>query len=253
MGPKSPEMGSDHADVVPAAAQDGVELSTKRGFQGAARETTIRFHVLDHRLDGTSPAQVALQHRGQPALLYSDVDRGGLNAAAAVSAIHERPLRAHVGQDLHLFQGLTQRVSIIGITGHRSNANEKALLVDRRHRHPGPELAAHLRLSLGNAVHLRLVPRVKLALALRLLAKQPVHQRGLRFDPLPRGSVCDATRRTLDVLHHATSIALSPPQSPAHQLELPRKSIALDLARQTRCKSRIALMKGQASILCKHS
>jgi hypothetical protein len=33
--------------------------------------------VTDHWLDGTSPAQVALQRWGHPALLSGDVDLGG--------------------------------------------------------------------------------------------------------------------------------------------------------------------------------
>jgi len=58
-GPKRPEMGQDHPDIVPTAAQDSMERVTKRAFQGAAGEAAIRFHMADHRLDGTSTPQVA--------------------------------------------------------------------------------------------------------------------------------------------------------------------------------------------------
>ena len=74
-GPKRPEMGQDHPDILPTAAQDSMERVTKRAFQGAAGEAAIRFHMADHRLDGTSTPQVAperwggggITHRGYPA------------------------------------------------------------------------------------------------------------------------------------------------------------------------------------------
>ena len=66
-GPKRPEMGQDHPDIVPTAAQDSMERVTKRALESAARETTIRFHVSDHWLDRAASAQVALKRRGHPA------------------------------------------------------------------------------------------------------------------------------------------------------------------------------------------
>lgn len=93
-GPKRSKVSQDHPYVVAAAAQDGMELITERALQSAAGETTVGFHVPDHRLDGTLAARVASECRGQPALLPGDVDRRGLDS---VAAIHEGPLRARVG------------------------------------------------------------------------------------------------------------------------------------------------------------
>lgn len=42
------EVGQDHADVVAAATQDGMERVTARVFQGTAREATARFHLSHH-------------------------------------------------------------------------------------------------------------------------------------------------------------------------------------------------------------
>ena len=52
-----------------------MERVTKRAFQGAAGEAAIRFHMADHRLNGTSTPQVAPERWGHPALLPGDVDR----------------------------------------------------------------------------------------------------------------------------------------------------------------------------------
>jgi hypothetical protein len=41
--PKRPEVGQDHAHVVAAAAQDGMERITERTFQAAAGETAVSF------------------------------------------------------------------------------------------------------------------------------------------------------------------------------------------------------------------
>jgi hypothetical protein len=42
-GLKRPELGQDHAHVVAAAAQDGMERITERTFQAAAGETAVSF------------------------------------------------------------------------------------------------------------------------------------------------------------------------------------------------------------------
>ena len=136
-GPKRPEMGQDHPDILPTAAQDSMERVTKRAFQGAAGEAAIRFHMADHRLDGTSTPQVAPERWGHPALLPGDVDRLGLGTVTTIAAIHEGPLRTGVRQDFHLLQCLTQRVPVIGVTRHRAHADNKPFPVGRRHRHFG--------------------------------------------------------------------------------------------------------------------
>lgn len=245
-GHESPQVGQDHPDVVAAAAQDGVKRVAQRALQGATGEATVGLHVADHRLDRAASAQVALERRGQPASRACDVDRRGRHAVTAVAAIHESALRARVGQDLHLLQRLTQRVPVIGVPGHRPHADDEALLVGRRHRHLGPELVAHPRLAFGDAVHFRLVQRVELALVLRLLAQQPVHEGNLHLDPLPQGRVRDAGQLALDVAHHTARIALQPPQGLAHPLELPGMGIASDLARQPRRQPGVALAQRQA-------
>lgn len=227
-GPKCPEVGEDHADIVAAAAQDSMERITERALESVTGEAAIRFHVADHRLDRAAPTQVAPERRRHPALLPRDVDRRGRHAVTAVAAIHEGPLRTGVGQDLHLLQGFTQRVSVVRIAGHRPHAYNEALLVGRRHRHLGPELVAHPSFALGDAVHFRLVQRVKLALVLRLLPQQPVHEDDLRLEALPQAVVRHSTKLALDVPHDPAGIALQPPQGLAHPLELPGMGIAPD-------------------------
>ena len=162
-------MGQDHSDVVAAAAQDSMERVSESALQSAAGETTVSLHVSDRRLDRAAPTQGAPERRCHPALLSGDVDRRGLDTVTAIAAIHEGPLRPGVGQDLHLLQRLAQRVPVIGVAGHRAHADDEALLVGRRHRHLGPELVTHSRLSFRDAVHLRLVQRVELPLILGLL------------------------------------------------------------------------------------
>ena len=201
-------MGQDHPNVVPTGAQDGIKRVTKRALESAARERTIRFHVSDHWLDRSASAQVALKLRGHPASRAGDVNRRGLDPVAAIAAIHEGPLRAGVRQDFHLLQRLAQLVPIIRVPGHRSHADNKALLVGCRHRHLRSELVAHPRLALVDAIHLRLMQRVELALVLRLLAQEPVHTRNLHLDPLPKTVVVHSAQLTLDIPHHAASIAL---------------------------------------------
>lgn len=230
---------------MPAAAQDGMKRVTKRALESAARETTIRFHVSDHWLDRAASAQVALKRRGHPASRAGDVDGGGFNIVTTIAAIHECPFWAGVSQDFHLLQRLAQRVPITRVPGHRSHADNKALLMSRRHRHLRSELVAHPRLALGDAIHLRLMQRVELALVLQLLAQQPVHKRDLHLDPLPKAVVRHSAQLALDVPHHADSIALQPPQHLAHPLELPRMGIAPDLTRQTRREPRVTLAKRQ--------
>ena len=118
-----------------------------------------------------------------------------------------------------------------------------------RHRHLGLELVAHSRLALGDAIHLRLMQRIELALVLRLLAQQPVHKRDFHRDPLPKAVVRHSAQLALDVPHHPASIALQPPQGLAHPLELPRMGIAPDLAGQTRREPRVTQAKRQVHFL----
>lgn len=62
-GPKRPEVGEDHADIVAAAAQHGMERITERALESTTGEAAIRFHVADHRLDRAAPTQVAPERR----------------------------------------------------------------------------------------------------------------------------------------------------------------------------------------------
>ena len=82
-------MGQDHADVVPAAAEDGVDRIAGRALEGAAGEATVGFHVTDCRLDGTGAAQVAPERGGHAATLPGDEDLGCLYAVTTRAAIDE--------------------------------------------------------------------------------------------------------------------------------------------------------------------
>jgi hypothetical protein len=93
-------VGQDHADIVPAATQDGMKRVTKRALESAARETTIRFHVSDHWLDRAASAQVALKRRGHPASRSGDVNRRGLDTVTTIAAIHECPFWADAVEKL---------------------------------------------------------------------------------------------------------------------------------------------------------
>jgi len=145
-------MGQGHADVVPAAAEDGVDRIAGRALEGAAGEATVGFHVTDCRLDGTAAAQVAPERGGHAATLPGDEDLGCLYAVTTRAAIDEgaRGARgAGARQDLDLFQRLAQGVAVPGIAGHRAHADDAALLVRGRHRDLGAKLVTDPRLALG--------------------------------------------------------------------------------------------------------
>ena len=58
-GPKRPEVGQDHPDVVAAAAQDSMERVAQRALEDAAGEATVGLHVSNRRLDRAAPARDA--------------------------------------------------------------------------------------------------------------------------------------------------------------------------------------------------
>jgi hypothetical protein len=58
---KGAQVGEDLADVVTAAAEDGVEGVTDRALEGASGEGSVRFHVADLGLDGAASPQKLAQ------------------------------------------------------------------------------------------------------------------------------------------------------------------------------------------------
>ena len=86
----------------------------------------------DGGLDGAAAAQGAFQGPGHAAALAGDVDGGAavaVDVVAPVSAVNEDASGAGVGEDLDLFDRFVQRVTVIRVPGHRSDADDEAFAV----------------------------------------------------------------------------------------------------------------------------
>jgi len=118
-------MGQDHSDVVPAAAQDGMEGVAQRALEG---EATVGLHVPYRRLNRAEAAQVAPERQRHAAALAGDEDLGRLHAMAPIDAVDEGSLWRRVGQNLHLLERLAQGVAVVGITGERAHTDDEASL-----------------------------------------------------------------------------------------------------------------------------
>ena len=126
---KHPQVPEDHADVVPAAAQDREDGVAGRSLQRASGQAAVVLHVANHRLDGASSSQQFRDGPGDAASRTADEDLHGLDAVAAVSAIDEGHVRARAGQDLNLFQRFVQSVAVVGIAGQRCMPTTKPPLL----------------------------------------------------------------------------------------------------------------------------
>ena len=203
----SSQVPEDHADVVTATAEHGEERVALGSFQGASPQSTVGFHVPDHRLNCTAPSQEFGNRHGDTTLRAVDENLHIFHAMATVSAIDKGHLGPLVCEGLDLFQRLGQRVAIIGIARQRPYPDHKAAPVGRSHADLGAELVALVHLALGNTVHRRF-----------MLVQLP-----------------------LDVAQHPTSVALEPAQHLAHPFELAGMGVAPNLTGQTRGKAAIAL------------
>ena len=80
-------MGEDLADVVAAAAEQGVEGVAEGAPEGASGEASVRFHVADLGLDGAAAPQELGQFGREAAARAADEHPCALHAMAAVATI----------------------------------------------------------------------------------------------------------------------------------------------------------------------
>ena len=80
-----------------------------------------------------------------------------------VAFVDNGDLRLGIGQDLHLFQGLSQRVAIPGVARHRAHAHDQSLLEGGGDGDLDSELVRRPGLALREALDLGCVQRVQLA------------------------------------------------------------------------------------------
>ena len=104
-GQKGPEVGEDLADVVAAAAEDGVESIAERALEGAAGEAAIGLHVADLGLDGAAAAEQPAQAGREAAAGAADEHPGCRDAMAAVAAIDHGEAGTLAGEGLDLLEG----------------------------------------------------------------------------------------------------------------------------------------------------
>lgn len=81
-------MCEDFADVVAAAAQDGVEGVPEGALEVTAGEATVRLHVADLGLDGATVAQQPTQAGHETAARAADQYLSPLYLVAALAAIN---------------------------------------------------------------------------------------------------------------------------------------------------------------------
>jgi hypothetical protein len=92
---------------------------------------------------------------------------------AAIAAVGDDGFGALIGEDLDLFQGLGQGVAVVGIARNAADADDEPFIEGRRHADLAAEFLPHPGLALRDAIDLRLVQRIDLFAALRLLVEQP--------------------------------------------------------------------------------
>lgn len=238
---KGSEVGEDLADVVPAAAEDGVECVTDRPFEGASGEATIRLHVADLRLDGAASPHELAQAWGKAAAGAADEHRRAVGTMAAVAAINHDEAWAGSGEGLHLLEGLGKGVPVVGIAGHGAHADDKAAGERGGDAHLAAELIAHPRLALGDAVHLRLMQGVDLAPAFRRLPQQAGDELHALLDPRLQPLFGHGAELAADVALNASRVTLQSPQHLAHAAELPGMGVPPSLGGQTRSQAVVGL------------
>ncbi len=201
-----------------------------------------------HRLDGAASSQQFRDGSGDAATGTADEDFDGLDAVAAITAIDKGHGGALIGQDLHLFQRLVQRVAIVGIAWQRTHSNDEAAFSGGGDGDLGAELVALVRLALGDAIHGWFVQAVELPAVLRLLRQQPVHQRHQILQLCLQRPLGHLVHLSFDVAQHAPGIALEPAQRLAHPLELPGMGIAANLNEQPGAEAVVVLAQTDARV-----
>lgn len=101
---KHPQVRQDHAQVVPGAAQQRVHRIAQSPLEPVAVQEAVGLHVPDHGLDGLPALEQLLQRARQPPGVADQQPRSAGRLNAAVTAVDQRDLRPHVGQDLDLLE-----------------------------------------------------------------------------------------------------------------------------------------------------
>ncbi len=108
LGAKKPQLLQQQANVVPCAAQYGMQRIAQGAFERITAQAPVGLHVPDTRLDRAAPFDHQVQGSGQSALLPRAQDAHPVDLDAAVALVDDSDLRLGVGEDAHLLQRLGQ-------------------------------------------------------------------------------------------------------------------------------------------------
>jgi len=118
--------GDEEADVVPGAAQDGVDRVTERALERVSGQASVPLHVPDGRLDGASAPDHGLERAGDATPLARAQDAHAFDLGAAVAFVDHGCGRLVLGEDRDLLDGFVQGVAVIRVAGHGAHAHDEA-------------------------------------------------------------------------------------------------------------------------------
>lgn len=102
--------------IVTAAAQDSVERTAQRALKGATGETTICFHMANHWLNRTAPAQVVPECRDAPLQINIAEQR----TARPICPAHQNPAKSDACSNKQIEGGRLKKPVRPSLKGRRS-------------------------------------------------------------------------------------------------------------------------------------
>ena len=172
----------------------------------------------DPRLDGRPALDVLPQRLGHASPLSRHEDFGALHAMIAVASVDEGELGQNAGQFLHLLERFGKRVAVIGGSRQGQHADGEAFPVRDGQRNLASELVGRVRLSLGDAVDVRLVNGVDLVAVPAPLLQEPFGHGEFRLDPFADAGAGDKDELSADVRRDLSREAAQLLQDFFHQI-----------------------------------
>ncbi len=200
----------------------------------------------DHGFHDLPSFEQLLQPLGQPPRMADQQPRALGRLHAAIAPVRQHDLRRLAREDAHLLQLAVDGVAVVRVARHRAHAHHQTFLGRHCDGHLDAKLVGRAGLALGDALGLRGMQRVQLALVTSLLRVQPSGdvQLGLKFGVDLSGLA----------LHVSDDPAQPGPQLPDLALHAPvllgvRVTARLVLGRIA--YTRVALAQFDPSFLCR--
>jgi hypothetical protein len=170
---QKPQPVEQEAEVVADGREHGVDGIAGTVSEMVAAHAVLGLEMTDHRLDGSAPFHVALDLRGDAALLTGGVDLElviGRRIVSAVSGIGDGALDGVADHSLHRRDNGGEGTAIVWIAGERCDVGDKlstlAAMQQGGDAYFDPKFIGPVRVAFADAFHFRSVQKIDLRPAL---------------------------------------------------------------------------------------